>query len=162
MSPRYAAVGRYAPPEERLQRGLERKPNGCLEWTGSTHAGYGQIAVDGRPVPTHRLAWTLNRGPIPPDLNVLHHCDNPPCADTEPSSTYPDGHLFLGTQAENLADRDAKGRNGHSIKTHCKNGHPFDAANTYERPSGGRNCLTCQRDANVRYRAKLQGNLTIG
>jgi hypothetical protein len=33
---------------------------------------------------------------------ALHHCDNPPCA--RPS------HLFEGTQAENDADRHAKGR----------------------------------------------------
>jgi hypothetical protein len=35
-------------------------------------------------------------------MHVLHHCDNPPCRKLS--------HLFLGTPADNAADRDAKGR----------------------------------------------------
>ena len=33
---------------------------------------------------------------------VLHDCDNPPCVRQS--------HLFLGTQADNIADMDTKGR----------------------------------------------------
>lgn len=153
MSPRYAATGRYAPPEERLHRRLERKSNGCLEWTGGTHNGYGQITINRIPVPTHRLAWELEHGPIPPGLCVLHHCDNPPCCDAVDT----EHHLFLGTQAENLADRDAKGRNGHSIKTHCKRGHAFDEENTYLRPRGGRGCRACTQESRLRYQERLRG-----
>ena len=32
-------------------------------------------------------------------------------------------------------------------KTHCKRGHPFDAANTYYTPDGHRRCRTCLREA---------------
>jgi len=96
---------------ERLAAGLEHRPNGCLEWTRSTQKfGYGQINIDGRPIVVHRVAWTLANGPIPPGMNVLHHCDNPPCAETEPSEAYPEGHLFLGTKADNTKDMMAKGR----------------------------------------------------
>lgn len=32
------------------------------------------------------------------------------------------------------------------VLTHCKNGHEFTPANTYERPDGsGRTCRACQR-----------------
>ena len=90
-------------PAERLAAGLERKPNGCLEWTGSTvAAGYGRIWFRGKLVATHRLAWTLVNGPILDGLNILHRCDNPPCCDPT--------HLRVGTQAENVADMAMKGR----------------------------------------------------
>ena len=52
----------------------------------------------------------LHRGPIPPGMNVLHKCDVGLCVNPY--------HLFLGTHADNVADRhrksrDAKGsRNG--------------------------------------------------
>ena len=32
-------------------------------------------------------------------------------------------------------------------KTHCKHGHPFNAANTYYTPDGRRRCRTCLREA---------------
>ena len=89
---------------DRIAAGLERKPNGCLEWTGLTNAkGYGRTSLNGKPDLTHRIAWILANGPIPDGLHVLHHCDNPPCCDAET-------HLFLGTDADNRADMAAKGR----------------------------------------------------
>jgi hypothetical protein len=96
----------------RLKRRLVRQPNGCLEWQGCTgDDGYGQIGDGaGKVVRTHRAAWELANGPIPDGLHVLHHCDNPPCGETEPSEAYPEGHLFLGTNDDNVADKMAKGR----------------------------------------------------
>lgn len=55
-----------------------------------------------------RIAWTLWRGPIPEGLCVLHRCDNPPCFNPD--------HLFLGSQAENVVDRDEKGRGAHGSR----------------------------------------------
>jgi HNH endonuclease len=99
--------------EDRLSTHLIRTSSGCLEWTGYTNPkGYGQIQAGGRLRLTHRLAWELVHGPIPEGMFVCHHCDNPPCAQTEPTEGYPEGHLFLGTNDENMADMVAKGR-GH-------------------------------------------------
>jgi hypothetical protein len=42
------------------------------------------------------------KGKIPDGLHALHHCDNPMCINPE--------HLFLGTNADNVADKMAKGR----------------------------------------------------
>ena len=76
---------------------------GCLLWTGCINRyGYGQISVGGKKVLTHRLAWSVAKGPIPEGLHVLHRCDTPAC--TNPA------HLFLGTNADNMADKVAKGR----------------------------------------------------
>jgi hypothetical protein len=75
----------------------------CLEWTASRNRkGYGQFRLDGKTERAHRVAWQIAHGPIPDGLHVLHKCDNPPCVAVE--------HLFLGTDADNAADRDAKGR----------------------------------------------------
>lgn len=78
----------------------------CREWTGQrSRDGYGRILIggkDGRLQLVHRLSWQIHRGPIPPGLQVLHRCDNPPCWRVE--------HLFLGTHADNMADMAAKGR----------------------------------------------------
>jgi hypothetical protein len=79
--------------------------NGCWEWTGTRYPnGYGSCASGkrGRNDYAHRVVWRLTFGRIPDGLRVLHHCDNPPCC-------RPD-HLFLGTDADNVADKVAKGR----------------------------------------------------
>lgn len=135
-------------PSESLAAGLERKPNGCLEWTGCTNeAGYGRLRSSGQKFKAHRLAWMLVNGIIPDGLNVLHHCDNPPCCETTPSATYPDGHLFLGTHADNVADKMAKGRNrtnGNEKKTHCPKRHEYTPENTYVYPNGRRSCRKCR------------------
>ena len=77
----------------------------CREWCRSTNGlGYGRL-WDGLGVRyVHRLAWEVFRGPVPEGVDVLHRCDNPGCIEVR--------HLWLGTHAENMADRDAKGRNG--------------------------------------------------
>ncbi len=89
---------------ERLCKRLLRHPNGCLEWRGSRSGnGYGVITIDYKSVGTHRAMWEEMFGPIPNGLQVLHTCDNIICCEPD--------HLFLGTPADNMADRDAKGRN---------------------------------------------------
>ncbi len=98
-------------------------PGGCWEWTaarfrephrlrhlttGASLVGnYGIIRLPdekgrARNRSVHRVAYEVFVGPIPPGLNVLHTCDNPPC--------FNPAHLRAGTQRSNGRDMVSRGR----------------------------------------------------
>lgn len=80
-----------------------RDGEGCWVWTGKTgHNGYGELFIRNSKFRAHRLAYSMERGPVPVDHLVCHRCDNPLCV-------RPD-HLFLGTNQDNIRDCMAKGR----------------------------------------------------
>ncbi len=78
--------------------------NGCHIWTGviGTKDGYPLVKYKSKTHRAIRLAYTFRHGPIAPDLDVCHTCDVRTCMRDE--------HHFLGTKAENIADKVAKGR----------------------------------------------------
>jgi hypothetical protein len=79
------------------------KSGKCWVWQGARCSkGYGSLGFKRKIVSAHRLAYELTHGPIPTGMHVLHHCDNPPCCNPD--------HLWLGTNADNVADRHRKGR----------------------------------------------------
>lgn len=103
--------------------------DGCWEWKGCTdntrNGGYGMFTMDYRSHRAHRIAYELTHGPIPDGLVACHHCDNPRCCN--PS------HLFIGTVADNNADRERKGRSNRSPEiiarmAATKRGKPVPAA----------------------------------
>ena len=78
-------------------------PTECWVWTAyKKNTGYGIIQHKGKPTRAHRISWILYFGPILDNRCVLHKCDNPSCVRQD--------HLFLGTQLQNIADRDKKKR----------------------------------------------------
>jgi hypothetical protein len=90
---------------ERFWQKVE-KTETCWNWTGCKHEkGYGLFSVKNRNRRAHRVSYEMHCGKIPDGMQVLHDCDNPSCV-------RPD-HLFLGTNADNMADKCAKGREAH-------------------------------------------------
>jgi len=80
-----------------------KKTDTCWVWTaGTSYYGYGSFHYMGKQVSASRFSYILHYGDIPDGMDVLHKCDNPPCA-------RPD-HLFLGTNLDNTQDMMAKGR----------------------------------------------------
>jgi len=82
---------------------ISYEPPFCWLWQGMVEGEYGRFKLpDGRKVQAHRLAYALSNGCIRADRVVRHTCDVGLCV-----SPY---HTLSGTDAENIADRDLRGR----------------------------------------------------
>lgn len=83
-----------------------KKPEECWAWLGYTQKKakkeYGDFRVNKKTIRSHRMAWIVTFGDIPPGLSVLHKCDNPKCCNPH--------HLFIGTSALNTSDMVSKNR----------------------------------------------------
>lgn len=74
-------------------------PDDCWEWKASRSSGYGQFRLGGKMQRSHRLVIGLRAGD---EGCALHSCDWPPCVNP--------AHLSIGTQEDNVSQRDARGR----------------------------------------------------
>lgn len=98
-------AGRYVAMDEKKRfMSKTQRRGGCWIWTDAPDKdGYGKFQLASGPTErAHRTAWRLFHGEIPPKMHCLHTCDTPACVNPK--------HLWLGTQADNIADMIAKGR----------------------------------------------------
>lgn len=119
----------------------------CWTWTAYHGGRYGTFGIrHGTTIYAHRFAYLTEHGAIADGLSVLHGCDNPQCCNP--------AHLFLGTQADNMRDKAAKGRNVNPMtdalakRTHCPKGHALTPDNivwrrTKTRCGRSRQCRIC-------------------
>lgn len=109
----------------------------CWEWQGAIAVtGYGVCKRRGRTRFAHRAAYMELVGPIPEGLTIDHLCRNHRCVNPV--------HLEAVTITENIL-RGTSPAAQNARKTHCLRGHPFNEANTYMTPRGGRVCRACYR-----------------
>lgn len=126
------------------------KQDSCWIWNGPVrdprrrNGHYGVFSLGGKRHSAHRWLYEHTVGPVPRDLFCCHKCDNPRCVNPE--------HIFIGSQADNIADCTSKGRhhsNRHSEKTHCPRGHEYSKENTMIQVKSdgvvGRKCKMCNR-----------------
>jgi hypothetical protein len=132
---------------ERMKARCVISETGCWLWQGTLGwKGYGQISYRNKQWGTHRLSYTLHKGPIPKGMLVCHTCDVRNCVNPE--------HLWVGTNKQNMVDCSRKGRADDQWRTHCIHGHEFTPENTYPirmTETVKRACKMCNR---VRYRIR--------
>lgn len=96
-----------------------REEDECWSWKGAKlkRGGYGHLTIKNKTIRAHRLAYKYKKGIIPDGVDVLHHCDNPPCCNPQ--------HLYLGGDAENTKDKWKRNRSNWQIQPRLKGAqHP--------------------------------------
>lgn len=86
------------------------KTDSCWLWTaykdrngyGLTYAGTRKAGHRSNSHYAHRIAYALAHGEAPSGKVVMHSCDNPSCVNP--------AHLSVGTQTENIVEREQRGR----------------------------------------------------
>ena len=115
------------------------KSGDCWLWTGPQSNGYGCGRFPGSPQNqwAHRIAYELERGPIPDGMELDHLCRNRLCCNP--------AHLDVVTHAENRH---------RGLLAACRRGHPFTPENTYVSPTGVRVCRACNNARQRAFQAK--------
>ncbi len=122
---------------------------GCFVWLGEYNSnGYGRFRVGRKWILAHRFAYSQAYGAIPYRLDLDHVCRVRGCVNP--------AHLEPVTRRENLL-RGTGFVAVNARKTHCPQGHEFNAENTYYPPRTNRierACRACRREQQKRWKER--------
>jgi len=140
---------RFLTPEQRFWEKVDKngpipahRPSlgACWLWTaGKFSNGYGAFSCDGRQMRAHRFAFFLSGRTFRAKEVTDHLCRQRSCVRAS--------HLEAVTQSQNII----RGMRPTLtlMRTHCPQGHPYDAENTAYSKEGWRMCRNC-RSARLR------------
>ena len=115
------------------------KYSGRMLSAATHHKGYKYVVMcrDGEPrtFQVTRLVLEAFVGPPPSEDHQAHHANGDAGDDRL-------ANLSWGTSKQGMQNRVRRGTRLPSI---CRNGHPYDEANTYVSPTGARHCRACWR-----------------
>lgn len=98
----------------------------------------------------HSLVMATFVGPCPPGMEVCHGGDD------KTNNTL--ANLRYDTHRANILEMISLGNHTEAAKTECRNGHPYNEANTYlyrePNDNTARQCRVCNRETARRYKAR--------
>lgn len=130
-----------------IARVIPHRRYGEMRWPGGllkpykTAKGYLMVCLSrdskSKMVLTHRLVLAAFVGPCPVGAEGCHNDGNK----TNNTVT----NLRWDSRSANMMDQVRHGAHHLAGRTHCKQGHPYSAENTYKRADGHRGCRKCMR-----------------
>jgi hypothetical protein len=140
---------RTVPRQITRRNGRKFTVRACLRKLVPNRYGYLTVRLSNQgihlPREIHALVAIAFNGPRPPGMDV-RHLDGDKLNNARENLAY-------GTRTENILDAVAHGTHAMTRRTHCVNGHPFDAMNTRV-TSRQRVCRCCARERGRAYLAR--------